>query len=206
MSSNGPMVSEVSICNQALTWLGQDPISSLDDRSATAEWMRNNYPFLRDAVLEERMWTCATARDTFVTAALDPFGAQYSHDIPSDWLAVYRVWRSVNGSEPSYWQVSTGWRREGNKILADDATIYVWGLKRIEDPGHFSSLFVQALAARLAADACIPLTENRALQVDMWNLYQTKLREAAARDGQQGGPEELGSNKYTVARYRGGFG
>ena len=49
------MVSEVSICNQALRWLGQNKIQSLDEKTASAEWMADNYPFIRDAVLEERM-------------------------------------------------------------------------------------------------------------------------------------------------------
>ena len=32
-------ISEVSICNQALTWIGQETITSLDDQATTAVWM-----------------------------------------------------------------------------------------------------------------------------------------------------------------------
>lgn len=206
MSSNGPMVSEVSICNQALTWLGQDPLSSLDDRSATAEWMRNNYPFLRDAVLEERMWTFATRRLRSETAARDEFDVQYAHDIDSDWLGVYRVYRHMNSALPDAWPTADGWRREGDKILTNESVSYLWGLRRVTDPGKFTGLFTQALAARLAADAAIPLTENRALQADMWNLYQTKLADAAVRDGMQGTAERVGRSSMVTRRYGGRYG
>lgn len=202
MSSNGPMVSETSICNQALTWLGQDPISSLDDRSTTAEWMRNNYPFLRDAVLEERTWTFATRRLKSETAERDDFDTMFAHPLDSNWLAVFRVYRNTTTRSPDYWPTSDGWRREGDYILARDEVVYMWGIKRVTDPSKFSSLFVQALAQRLAADAAIPLTENRALQADMWNLYQQKLAEAAARDGQQGTAEMTG--RSTMVRTRAG--
>jgi hypothetical protein len=47
-------------------------------------------------------------------------------------------------------------------------------------------MFVQVVAARIAADIAMALTENRKLQVDMWQLYERKLAEAAASDGQQG--------------------
>ena len=198
------LVSEVSICNQALLWLGQNTITSLDESSTAAEWMTNNYPFLRDAVLEERMWTFATARAVSTTADLDPFGVQYLHAIPLGWLSVYRVYCNVTSSDPSNWQKSEGWRREGSNILTNEPTVYLWGMDRTVDTGKFTQLFAQALAARIAADAAIPFTENRGLQSDMWNLYSVKLADAATRDGQQGSNERIQSNSLIDARYSGG--
>lgn len=195
MPANNSMVSEVSICNQALSWLGQSAISSLDDQSTTAQWMRNNYPFIRDSVLEQRMWTFATARATSETADMDEWGVQFAHPSP-DWVSVFRCYRSV-GRSPV---IDQSWRLEGGVILSDYATVYLWGLKRVTDTGKFSPLFTQALAARIAADACIPLTENRQLQADLWNLYNVKLSEAAVRDGQQGSNEKVVSDTLVLAR------
>jgi hypothetical protein len=196
------MVSEVSICNQALRWLGQRPIDSLDDRSEKAEWMRDNYPFIRDAVIEERMWTFATARKLSTTADRDEWDTQYAHQIPIDWLSVYRVYTDVSCSDPSGWIKSEGWRREGQLVLAYDATVYLWGMKRVTDTGAFTSLFTQALAARIAADAAIPFTENATLQATMWQLYQAKLADAAVRDGQQGSNERFRSSSLVDVRGR----
>jgi hypothetical protein len=199
------MVSETSICNQALTWLGSEPITSLDEDSREANWMKQNYPFLRDAVLEERMWTFATDRATSTVADMDAWGSMYVHPRPTEWMAVYRVYNNVSNEIPNNWITSEGWRMEGGNVLAKDPTVYMWGLKRITDTGAFSSLFVQALAARLAADAAIPMTENRQLQADMWALYGDKIREATARDGQQGASDKVTQRRLTGVRWSGGY-
>ena len=81
----------------------------------------------------------------------------------------------------------------------------MWGIQRVVDTAAFSPMFSQALAARLAADAAISITNNRALQSDMWNLYGVKLAQAAARDGGQGANEIVKSNNYITARARGGL-
>jgi len=193
-------VSEVSICNQALTFLGQKPITSLSDANTTAEWMRNNYPFIRDAVLEERMWTFATARASSTTLDRDAWDTAYAHPAPLNWISVFRIYRNSGISTLT----SIDWRLEDGNILCSESNILLWGLKRVTDTGKFSPLFVQALAARIAADACIPLTENRQLQVDMWGLYGDKLREAAARDGQQGSNDMITQSRLTGVRNYGG--
>ena len=193
-------VSEVSICNQALTFLGQKPITSLNDASTTAEWMRNNYPFIRDAVLEERMWTFATARASSTTLDRDAWDTAYAHPAPLNWISVFRIYRNSGISTLT----SIDWRFEDGNILCSESNILLWGLKRVTDTGKFSPLFVQALAARIAADGCIPLTENRELLRDMWMLYGDKLREAAARDGQQGSNDMITQSRLTGVRNYGG--
>jgi hypothetical protein len=190
---NRSMVSEVSICNQALGWLGERPITSLSDASQNANICRDNYPFLRDAVLEERMWTFATARAVSTVADLSEWGDLYEHPLPLEWLAVYRVYQSADG-------MPVNWSREGEYVLAGSSKVYMWGVKRVTDTGKFSQLFVQALAARLAADLAMPLTEDRRKQADAWALYQRKLAEAAARDGQQGSNERLRTSALVNVR------
>jgi hypothetical protein len=207
-------VSEVSIANQALSWLAMQPITSLDDNDKTSQWMRINYPFLRDAVLEERNWTFATDRAQSTVADKDAWGTMFIHPIPISWQSVYRCYRrigdgsaNISGSGDRNNNItSDGWRVEGGNVLSYDDTVYMWGMKRLTDTGSFSSLFVQALAARIAADACVPFTENRELQRDLWDLYNGKLREAAARDGQQGGNDVIQSNTLIDARAGSGYG
>lgn len=197
---NIAMASETSICNQALTWLGQNPMSSMDDKSKAAEWMRTNYPFLRDAVLEEVTWTFATDRQTSTTADKDGWGVMWSHPKPLNWISVMRVFGSVdsygNGQDPDL-----NWRLEGGNILSQYDTVYLWGIMQISDTAKFSPMFNQALAARVAADAAIPLTQNSSLQKDMWALYVSKIEAAAARNGQQGGNDRI--NKGNMTRRRG---
>lgn len=197
-----PMVSEVSICNQALQSLGQTPIDSLNDASKAAEWMNGNYPFLRDAVIEERMWSFAAVRYTSVSEDVTDWGGQFEHIAPLDWLSVFRCYSSVRG-QPSNWVPAEGWVREGDFVLASQSTLYMWGVQRITNTAKFTPMFVQTLAGRLAAEACIPLTENVKLQRDLWTLYGDKLKVAASRDGQQGGVEHVTQTRLNNARFGG---
>ena len=187
------MISETSICNQALSWLGAREITSLEDPSTEAEYCRNNYPFLRDAVLEAAWWSFARDRATSTVADLTSWGSLYKHAIPLDWIQVLRVY-----TDEGYTQ--SAWTREGRYILAPETTVYMLGKKRITDTGQMSTLFVQAVAARLAADLAIPLTENRQLQSDMWTLYNDKIAEAKAQDGQQARAEKMKPTQLTRGR------
>ncbi|MEE4249107.1 MAG: hypothetical protein V2I38_00805 [Alcanivoracaceae bacterium] len=190
---NRSMVSETYICNKALSRIGGTRITSLDDNGQYAEWCRDNYAVSRDAVLEERMWTFATDRRASTTADLSEWGNQYKHAIPLDWISVFRVFCDQNGSQAK-------WVREGRFVLADVPTVYMWGIKRVVDTGYFSPMFIEVLAERMAADMAVPLTGDHKKAAYHWQLYQAKLSDAAARDGQQGRNEQIKSNSLIEAR------
>jgi hypothetical protein len=198
--SNGPMLSEVSICNQALGYLGANPITSFADQSTTAELCRNNYPYIRDAVLEECMWSFATVRATSTTADRDDWGQAYKHAVPLDWLKVLRCYTNVSSNDPSEWIQSCGWRREGRFILAEDDNLYMLGVKRVTDTGMFNSMFVQALATRLAAEMAVPITENLKMYETYWILYNKKIMDAESRDGAEARSERIRARTLVRAR------
>jgi len=197
------MVSETSICNQALGWLGMPEITGLSQANDSAELCRNNYPFLRDAVLEEAAWTFATAKATSLTAQTDGWGQDYAHDKPLEWISVLRVYRNIS-TRP--YCTSEGWRMESGAVIARQETVYMWGIKRITDTGKFSPLFVQALAARLMMDLAMPLTNNPEMLALVTNLYAAKLKMAKTADGMQGANEQVRSSTLVDARASGGLG
>jgi len=196
--SSRSLVSETSICNQALTWLGQSAIRSLDDNGDAAEWMRVNYAQIRDAVLQTRKWSFATVKAVSTSQDLDAWGILYLHPRPLNWLSVFRVYSRVNVGGLT---IDKSFRMEGGNVVSRWATVYMWGIEQVTDTAKFSPLFVQALAARIAADAAVALTQDRATQRDMWGLYEAKLSEAAAIDGQEGGNDVIESNSLIEARY-----
>lgn len=198
---NKSMVSEVSIANQALGFLGANPITSFSDNSTSAELMRDNYPFIRDAVLTEVAWTFATDRTISTTADRDEWDQHYKHALPLDWMQVLRTYRNVSSDRKL---ISNGWVREGNFILTKDATVYMWGIKRVTDTALFSPAFVQCLATRLAMDLCMTITENVSRHGTLMQEYGAKVREAAISDGVQGFNEVIESNSLIDVRAGGG--
>lgn len=193
------MASTVEICNLALGWLGCNLIISIDDDTVEASLCKVNFPLLRDAVLEARAWTFASKRTTLPPTvggvpAEEVFGYASRFTLPSDCIRVLMA-----GSTPNFYD-RLFWEKENDEILANVGILYIKYVWRITDPTKFSSSFVQALAARLASDLCIPLTENRNLQADMWTLYQNKLADAAATDGMQGKQQRLVSDALVLPR------
>ena len=176
--------SEVSICNMAIASLGGTPITSLEyTESATPETIlcSTHYEASRDAVLEEREWAFAMRRAKLNKLADAPIGYDAAFQLPSDLLRVIKV-----GTDPEFLGLVYDWVREGSQILINSGQVYIRYIIRCVDPSRFSSGFVQALSARIAADICVGLTNNPELFAHYWQLYLNKLTSGATVDGQQG--------------------
>ena len=197
-------MTDIDICNQALGWLGAKRITAFTDPSNEAQLCSDNYEPLRDAVLEERAWTFADASivlDTPVPGGWD--NGEMLYPLPGDVIRVYRVFDRVNVRNPPQLE---GWRREGSNVAARfSGPLYARVTVQIEDVEQFTAGFVQAFAARLAADLAMPITRSRKMQDDMWTLYQSKLRDAAATDAGQARSERTDSTELVRARFTDGL-
>jgi len=192
------MASEVSICNQALGWLGANLITSLDDETTEAVLCKANYSHLRDAVLEEADWTFATRRFKLVKSPNEPvYGYANKFQIPNDAL---RLISATNREDNRNDTDEFDWRREENFILANDAVVYSKIVVRITDPKRFSFMFIQALAYRIAAELATPLTESRTKEEKMQQMYEHRINKAKASDGSQGKSDRIKSNSSILRR------
>ena len=198
-------MSEVSICNQALSWLGQEPIISLDDETRTAWLCKSNYGPLRDAVLEGHDWKFAMKR--YQLPALVPapvFGWSNAYPLPSEVLRVKEFNLVDFNDETREWDIENV---DGRKcIVTNETTCEIKALARVTETTLFTPLFAQALAARLATDLAIPITNSRSLQQDMFSLFMEKMKRAASTDGTQGKSKRLRSRWLNKARHSGWVG
>lgn len=170
----------VGICNLALGWVGAGRIAALTEASRLAELCNANFNPVRDAVLEERAWRFATTRRAIAAAAAGPaWGYTYRYLLPS---SVVRVLEVSDGSAPL-----TDWEREGQYVVTNQASpIYVRSIDRVDDPAGWPPGFTMAVATRLAATLATTISENRALQEELWARYREQLKRAGAVEGQQG--------------------
>ena len=192
----------LTICNKALGWLGASPIASLDEESTVARLCNANYESLRRTVLEDVQWSFARSRmvlDTFEEPTGDDWGEKNRFPIPNpdEVLTIDEVYPNKTQTN----QVE-GWVIESSYIIANAKKLYVIYTKDVIDENAFSPSFVEALAARLAADLAIPIVQSRELQADMWGLYNSKIKTAAANDGSQGSREKIKSGRLTMVRAR----
>jgi len=182
-----PFISEVSICNQALGWLGASLITSFQDNTKESNLCEVNYASIRNAVLEETSWSFAIKRVELARLANAEIGYGNAYKLPTDLVTLIRAFKDAYMRPRDVLDYVV----EDGKILTDNATCFIKYVFEQEDTQKFTANFVQALAYRIAADLAIPLTRNTALQKQYLGLYQLRLVDASATDGQQARNQEL---------------
>lgn len=189
------MASEVQIANIALSKLGAQPINAFTDDSNSARLANLTFSEIRDTVLRDHPWNCATKRASLAALATAPvWGYARQFQLPTDCL---RVLGPENPNrEP--------WKVEGRKILTDlAAPLNILYIAQVTDPNEFDALFREALSARLAMEWAEPVSGNTTLQAQMAQLYAAKLRDARGVDGQEGSPDALDIFEWVEARFAG---
>jgi len=190
------VASETSICNQALSWLGASLILSIDDGTTNADLCKVNYDELRDAVLNEALWSFATKRYKWIpTIDVPAFGYGKSFLIPSEVITIIEVRDDsvfANGTS------NLDWRREGNRVVANVDAVYAKCIYRVTDTSQFSPLFIQALATRLAAELAPAITESNTKTQLMWAMYDQKITLAMSMDGMQGRNDRTRNRQLTT--------
>jgi hypothetical protein len=186
-------LNDIGLCSRALIRLGAQPISSFADGSAEAEICNALYPQARDALLSSYGWNFATGQieltkldETAIGELKDVFA------LPNDFL---RALSAGNGA------VSYGldYRIMRGKLYANSDQVvltYIFRADESESPEFFNSVLI----SRLAAEFCIPLTENTSRFETLTRLAETEFSRARQLDAQQDRPQKLRSFPLTDVR------
>lgn len=184
------MASKVEIANIALNTIGEDPITAFTDDDKAARVINLRYESVRRAVLRAHPWNCVIARSSLAQDTATPdFGFDYQYSLPSDFLRVVRL------SDPNI-----HYRIEGKKLLTDASTVNLIYIKNETDVTKYDALLYEAVAARLAQEIAMPITNDKEM-VDMANsLYESKLAEARSIDAMEEGPFQFESDLWLDSR------
>lgn len=191
--------SEVAVANRALTLLKQNGITALDESSAEARVVNAVFADSRDALLRAYPWNFAMRRASL--GALDgapAWGFAKRYQLPEGPSPEYclRV-VAIDGADD--W--AAPWKVEGRLIVTDIAApLLISYVARIEDVAQWDALFVDALAARLAAEIAFTLTGSAALAGEMREHAARALAEARAMDAQEGSAERFDADDFLDAR------
>lgn len=151
--------SPVEIVNLALDKLHEDQIASLSDDAVRgnklARRARDAYPHVRDLVLEQYPWKCATVLvELPADAEVPPAGYAYFHTPPEGYLRFIGPYdagedvRSKTTSEKP-WDVGTNAAGEV-RLMSNENPIVMWMIRRVEVVGRFPNTLVEAIASKLA--------------------------------------------------------
>lgn len=185
------MASEVGICNEAVTMLGENPILSLTDNTKTARLCNLKYTNKRDYLLRRYQWQFAAKRAILAPDVAAPsfeFSAQFT--LPTDCL-------QFRGIYPS----SISYKIEGRKILCDESTLSIKYTYRVEDPNEMDATFREALSALMARELAIPITDSDSKHNKMDELFEVKLSEARFAGSIEDDLEAIEAEDWLEERY-----
>lgn len=195
--------SDTEICNLALLRFGNGQISSLTEGTTASDRLNLVYANSRDAVLRAHPWNFAIRRATLALSATTPnHEYTYQHALPespyclkvirTDWDATGYVGTAIYGFPGIHGVAApTPYRIEGRFLMCNETVAKIEYIARITDVSQFDELFVDVLAQRLAAEACVAFTGNQSMASGLWDIYTKKLDEARGVDGQEGSPREV---------------
>ncbi|TDH62449.1 hypothetical protein E2C06_11300 [Dankookia rubra] len=177
-------LSALALCARALLKLGAQPIASLDEGTAEAEVAANLYPGIRDALLAAHPWSFATAQATLPRlAAMPTADFRHAFQLPANIL------RTLSAGHPDRGR-GLAYRILEDRLHCDAEQVVLTHIFRPEESG-FPPHFAAALVARLAAEFCIPVTENTARAQLLAAQAEAEFRAARRADSQQATPRAI---------------
>lgn len=194
------MASTVQIANRALTKLGAATITDMLDNTKSARVMNGMFDIVRDAELAAQPWSFASKRvELPASSTAPPYGWARAFPLPSDYLRLIEV-----GEDYVYYDTDTGalFQVEGGSILTDQASpLQVRYTSRVTNSGLFPALFIEALACRLAAEACESITQSASKREQAWAEHKQAVREARRANAFEQPPRQLPATSWVRAMF-----
>jgi hypothetical protein len=168
----------IALCARALLKIGAAPITAFTDGTAEATVASALYPVTRDAMLSANAWSFATLHVRLARVDAVPVADfAFVHQLPSDFLRALSAGAEARGRGLAF-------RIAGDRLESDAGGVVLAYVRRAPETA-FPAFFDQALIARLAAEFCIPLTENTSRAEALWRLAEGEFRRARMIDAQQ---------------------
>jgi len=170
----GSQQTQIGIWNQALDVLREQPLSSINDTTATAKLLGRNYAQQRDYLMERYLWKFALTRTSIAADSTAPaYGWTYRYLLPTD---------SLRFIPPTYDGSIDGqpipFEEENGYILTDQAgPLKLRYILRTTNEGVWSNGFCECLSLRLAMRVAHWMTGKQSMLQQIQTLYKETLQE-----------------------------
>lgn len=188
------MASKVQIANLALSVLGANEVSDLDNENTKEANLVNTFwDQVVSEVLEDHTWDFAKkwvslAEDASYSMVDEKY--EYAYSLPGDYI---RMSKAENDETDDVEFV----RREEH-ILCNYSPFKVEYIRQITDVSKYPSHFIMAVAGKLRVYLSVPLKKKGAKEVDWLSIYENKvLPDAQLRDSRQSKPSKDDAVKHT---------
>lgn len=173
------MNSKTSICNLALGYLGQPPISSIEQENEQARWLKLFYNSVRDEVLRTHNWAFASAQKKLVLLQNEPdTRGLYLYKYPADALFIRRVCAGPAAAKAVAFTEEFDLATRQRVLVTRAAQAVAVYTRRVTDETQYDSSFVKCFALALASDTALALTGDVELAARLQQKYTLYVEEA----------------------------
>lgn len=179
-------LNDVALCSRALIRLGAAPITSFDDGTAESEVAGALFGPVRDALLSAYAWSFASGQVALSELVESPVADyQNAFQLPNDFLRAISAGQGGRGRGLNY-RIARG------HLHCNAEELILTYIFRPEEES-FPPYFDMAVIARLAAEFCIPVTENTSRADALYRMADIEFSRARQIDAQQDSPNRLES-------------
>lgn len=183
------IISATTICNEALTFLGESLLLTFPEESRSSDLCEVYYDRIVASELSKHPWNFALAMAALTRAeTTPPFEFSFQYVLPVDLLRILRVY------PPKY-----KWRRVGQYLLTNLNTVSIEYITLV-DESLFSPTFSEVVSARLAMTLAEIITERENKLTQAANWYQLALQEAHTVDSQEHSVDEMENSSVVDVR------
>ncbi|VVE74073.1 hypothetical protein PCA31118_04674 [Pandoraea captiosa] len=198
------MASQTDICNRALTKVGAARITNINENSKPARVMSALWDTVRKAELRRRFWKFAIVRTTLPALSEKPaWGYNTAFQLPADFLRLVQVndTFAVPAMTDYRDQDDSAYQIEGSQILTIfNAPLKIRYVQDVADPGKFDALFVEALASKLAYEACEEITQSLSKRQQAAEDYKQAMRDATLAGAIERAPQGFPDDSWMLIR------
>lgn len=198
-----------TICNKALSLIGEEPISSYEnDTSLAGRVCRSHFNLVMESLLEEGFWTFPTVETKLKKVTKEEDGQSvdlkyhefYLYEIPEHCVLVNSIYgkgQRHNENHPIEWDIR--YIPEVTKryiicpINSDDNELFCEYLFSPENLEIYSATFLKALVDGMAYSICMEITKDLQKTQFMLQLYEKDKADALRKCLN----EDLSEHEYT---------
>jgi hypothetical protein len=201
MTVNAP----IDIMNIANVILGQRSGTSRSENTKATQFANDRYESIRDNVLTQGLWNCATTRAQLsVLSTSPPFGFANQYALPSDFLRFKRFQEDNFETPFAIEAVSNGDGTATRVLLTDFAEANILYIFRLTEVAKMDELLKYAIGARLAQEIALGVKGDLRQSGFAKGLADEAISMAQFIDADQASTEVMQSTLWLNSRLTGG--
>lgn len=183
------MSSVIAICNLALSNVGKDNISDINEAGAEAKACRQFYAHTRDLLLQGYPWGFAGKTQSLAETANLKLGKwAHAYERPTDCLKIRSLrlaYSEADMIDPANTDSSAWHEIEGGLIYTNISPAFLRYTFTVTDPSRFPPMFQEALAWHLSVRLAMPLTRDPKVRADAYQMAAMATGQAQMLDANE---------------------